>query len=602
MRKLLRSVNDRIRVRGWIALLLVAAAAAALPGVMKSRFVTQRRAALALKRAEVHVASHQFEQARSEFRAALQLEPGNAVARRELAEMDLGLGNAELAFLEYESLTQMHPEDAGAWVRLADFMVQSGQLEAPEAVLDRAIELDPHRAEARLLRGNIRFRLGRYYGALQDAEAAVAATPGNVDGWVLLVRSAARSKGAASGVEAATLAIARVGEQPRLTTLRDSLSPGGKPDLGPLPAPPRRLRADAQTGRGNLGAWTREHWPGRLAEIRQSFEGALQRRDWAEAQRMMDSAASSYPGSLFVPYLAGMLALARGDIAQAERSLTEARRIAPRMPATVAALGRTWSLKKGPIFTAEQLLQVGTADPDFSLARYMAARAFIEVRDPLRAEAALRVGLQLQPNSPVPYQQLTDYDYGLDRVAEALDASRQGVDKFPEDVGLRMMLAQIQEGTGQAGAAIATYTEVLARRPDLDFAEYKLATVLSAEPGDEARTRFLAVLEKLRGDMPSDPLLLDALGWLHYKAKENQRARELLEAAVQGAPEEPSIHYHLAMVYLQDNETARARQELQAAVGSPRPFAERIDAVRLIRQNDSAPVPKGKLSVTSRPH
>ncbi len=581
-------------------LVLVAVSLLGVPYVVHSAPVTRWRAGLAVKRAQAHVAAHQFEQARTEYRAALRLEPGDAVALRELADMELGLGNLELAFLDYQSLTEMHPEDASAWVQLAELMVRSGQLESPEALLDTAVELNPLRADARLLRGNIRLRLGRYYGATEDARAAVAQAPDNADAWVLLVRSVARGRGPEAGLEVARQALGKVGEHPALVSLRDGLLPHAPAaDLGPPPALPRRLRPDAQSDRGNLGAWTREHWPGHMADIRKSFEEALERHDWAEAQRLVDAAASTYPASAFAPFLAGMLALSRSEVEVAEQKLSEARALSPRLPATVAALGRVWSLKRGPSFTGEQLLRVGTVDPDFSLARYMAARAYIEAHDPQRAEAALRLGLQLQPNSPVPYQQLTDYYFGLDRAAEAFDISRQGLERFPTDIGLQMMVAQIEEGSGQRRAAIATYEGLLSTRPDVDFAQYKLAMLLAAEPGEEAHGRFLAVLEKLRGDRPSDPSLLDVLGWLSYKAKDMPRARALLEAAVQGAPEEPSLRYHLAMVYAEENDMGRAREELQAALDSRRPFPERIDAVRLLRQNDAAALPKGKLGITS---
>jgi tetratricopeptide (TPR) repeat protein len=602
VRKVLRFWKDRRLQGGFALLVLVAAAAVGVPALFRTQVVTHWRSGVALKRAQAHLGAHQYEQARTEFRAALGLEPGNAVALRELADMELGLGNTELAFLDFESLTEMHPEDAGGWVKLAELMVKSGQLEAPEALLDKAIELDPHRADARLLRGNIRFRLGRYYGAEQDARAAVATSPEAVEGWGLLVRSVARSQGSKAGLEVAEKAVAQLGAAPGLVSLKAGLESGAAADLGPPPAPPRRLRPDAQTARGNLGAWTREHWPGRMAESRRSFEEALERRDWAEAQKVVDAAAGAYPGAPFGPFLAGMLALARGDVEMAERSLSEARALAPLLPATVAALGRVYAMKRGPSFTAEQLLRMGTEDPDFSLARYMAARAYIEARDPQRAEAALRLGLKLQPLSPVPYQQLTDYYFGLDRAAEALEVAREALERFPQDTGLQMMVAQIEEGTGQPRAAIASYETLLASKPDIDFAQYKLAVLLAAEPGDAAHTRFLTVLEKLKGDLPSDPSLLDALGWLSFKAKEMTRARSLLEAAVKGAPEEPSFRYHLAMVYAQDKDMARAREELEAALDSPRPFPERIDAVRLLRQHDTPPLPEGKPSVTSGPH
>ena len=604
MRKMLRSLHARVGIPGWVALCLVAALGVALPSILESSFVVQRRAAFALRRAEAALAAADSQRARVNFREALRLQPGDLAARSQLAQMELGLGNAELAFLEYQSLTEMHPEDSEAWVQLGTLMAKAGQLEAPEAVLDAAIELDSRRADARLLRGNIRLRLGRYYGALRDAQAAVQAAPGDVDAWLLLVRSTARSQGAEAGIAVAQQAMGRVGGQPALKALLAGLTADGlATDLGPSPAPPRRLRVDAQTGRGNLGEWMREHWPGLLAEVRQAFDAALQKRDWLEAQHLIDASASAYPGSAFVPYLAGMLELARGNLELAESKLASALAIAPRLPATLAALGRTWSLKHGPRLAAQELLRVGTADPGFSTARYMAARAYIEARDPIHAEAALRAGLQLQPDSTVPYQQLTDYYFGLDRAAEALDICRQGLERFPDNTGLQMMLAQIEAGTGQTRGAIDTYEKLTARKPDLDFAEYKLAMLLAGESGnEEAHQHFLATLEKLRADTPSDPGLLDALGWMSYRAQDSRRARALLEAAVKGAPEAPSIRYHLALVYAQDNESVRAREELQAALDSPLPFPERIDAVRRLRESDSPPTAKGKLSVTSRPH
>jgi tetratricopeptide (TPR) repeat protein len=596
MRKLLRRLHHRVKLRGWIALVLLVAACVGLPALWNSSLVTQRRAAFLLKRAEAHLPSREFAQARTDFREALRLQPMDAVARRELADMEVSQGNVEVASLEYEALTELHPEEAAGYVALANLLVKGGQLEAPEALLDKAIEMDARRVDARLLRGDIRLRLGRYYGALQDARAAVASAPANAEACVLLVRATARSKGNAAGLEAAQKTISTVGATPQLLALRDGLSGSGpEADLGPPPALPRRQRADAQTGRGNLGAWTREHWPGRMAEARKAFEEALEKKDFAAAEKEVDAAGRSYSGAPFAPFLAGILSLARGEMAQAEAQFSHAMALSPRLPQTLAALGRTWALKRGPIYTAEQLQRVGTEDAGFSLARYMAARAFIEVRDPLRAEAVLRAGLKLQPASAVPYQQLTDYNFGLDRAAEALEVSRQGLDRFPDDIGLQMMLAQIAEGTGQAPAAIATYEALLAKRPDLDFARYKLANLLAAEPGDAAHVRFLAVLDDLRGDRPSDPSLLDALGWLTYKANDAAGARPLLEAAVKGAPEEPSLRYHLAMVYAQQGEMALAQQQLQAALDSPRPFPERIDAVRLLRQHDLPPGQKGQV-------
>jgi tetratricopeptide (TPR) repeat protein len=601
-------------------------------------------------------------------------------------------------------------------------MVQAGLLEAPEAALDDAIDANSQRADAHLKRGNIRFRLGRHYGALQDARTAVAAAPNDPIAWNLLVRSSARAEGVDAGIAMARQAIGTVGEHAailpplaallaqrgRLAEARSVLqkqidSPSSDSDrvwnarlalarlelgadnlagtktlldrllserpsdqeaialgavvearsglldaslthldaalaslptsrslretrdrlelargdpkvllalsrevasgaLGPPPASPRRLRADARIDRGSLGAWTREYWPGRLAEIRQVLGSQLERRDWVAAQRIVDSAARDYPGSAFAPYLAGILELARGNLDEAERRLSEALAIAPRLPATLAALGKTWSEKGGAAFAGQQLMGLAEHDPELPIVRYMAARAYIEAGDPLRAEASLRRGLALQPDSPVPYQHLTDYYFGLDRAPESLEICRQGLTRFPQDTNLLMMLPQIEAAIGRPDAAFRAYEELSSRRPDLDLALYRLAMLLATEEGEPSRQRLLPVLQRLRGDAPSDPLLLDALGSMHYRAGDARLARALLEEAVKRAPEEPTLHYHLALVYSRANEMTLARQQLKNALDSPRPFPDRIEALRLMRQDDRSPPSTGRAAASARGH
>jgi predicted Zn-dependent protease len=172
------------------------------------------------------------------------------------------------------------------------------------------------------------------------------------------------------------------------------------------------------------------------------------------------------------------------------------------------------------------------------------------------------------------------------------------VDRFPQAVDLKLMLAQIDASLGRSADAVRLYEDLLSRRPDLDLARYKLAVLLAAQEDPALRQRFLEIARELRNDMPSDPLLVDALGWVQHKAGDAPRARELLEAAVKQAPEEPSLHFHLAALYAQGREQARARDELKLALDSPRPFPERLDAMRLLRENQPASAAKGNAGVT----
>lgn len=631
-----------------LCLAMVGVGIAAMPRAWRSEFVARRRAAFQLKRAQDQLASGRIAEARSSFRAALRLQPFDADARRQLAAMELSQGNWEIAFLEDQALTEMHPEDADAWMALADLMSKQGWLEAPETALDRAIDLAPQRADARVRRAGIRFQLGRYSGARADAEAAVAASPRDAAAWALLVRSVARAEGAAAGIEVAMRGIAAAGRdrallsplarllddtgrtpeaaqileesagalddarRGKLLLARGRLKAGDRGgahaliaaitsgDLGPAPAPPRRLRADAETDLGRTGAWMREHWPGRLAGVREELETRLRERNWTEAQRVADSAARAYPESSFAPFLSGTLHLARGEAEEAAKRFAEAVAVAPRFPILIAALARAWAFRKGASYAGDQLMLLAERDPGLASARYMAARAYVEARDPIKAESALRRGLQLQPDSPVPYQHLTDYYFGLDRTAEAASICQEGLQRFPRAPDLQLMLAQIDAGLGNTAEAARLYDDLLARRPDLDLARYKLAVSLASQDDAALRQRFLQLAHELRNDLPSDPLLVDALGWVQLKAGNVPRARQLLALAVKGAPDEPTVHFHLAALYAKERNQVLAHDELKLALDSPRPFPERLDAMRLLRDNQPPSGAQGKGATSAR--
>jgi tetratricopeptide (TPR) repeat protein len=549
--------------RTSIAIAAAAAAAIAAWQLWISPFGIARRARFHLGRAQAHLASREIQQARGDLRAALRLQPGNG-ARKELAALELEGGNWELAFIELKSSTELHPEDPDGWIRLARLMVDRGWIEAPEAALDRALEAAPRQADAHAQRAELRFRLGRYHGARADADAALASATQGSDA----ARSAHRT------LERVAL---RTGSTAGATAGADT----------PPPAAPRHLRAETQIDVGSLSSWSREEWPGRLGEMREQLQGFLGEKRWGDAQRLIDIAKRSFPGAVFAPYLAGILEFTRGDLDAAERHLAEALALAPRNPTVAAALARTWSLRKESSFAGDQLMKIAERDHSFAFVRYLAARAYVEARDPIHAETALRRGLSLQPDSPVPYQHLADYYFGLDRAPEALDICEQGLGRFPHAVALRMILAQISSSAGRTAEAIRAYEAVLEERPDQDVVEYRLAMLLASRDNDPAALQRMAQVHRdLQADQPSDPLLDDVLGWLHYRVGD-RRARALLETAVQVAPGEPRPHFHLAAVYARERKPERARSELQAALASGRAFPERLEAMRLLRENQS---------------
>jgi predicted Zn-dependent protease len=356
-------------------------------------------------------------------------------------------------------------------------------------------------------------------------------------------------------------------------------------ELGPAPAPPSRLRGDADLEDGQPAALPRERWPGRLAQLRQALEVELRQQNWAAAQRIVESARRTYPGTAFAAWLAGIVELARGNADQAEEHLHEALAAAPRSPRILVGLAKTWSRKKGAAFAADQLVQMAERDPAFGFARYLAARAYMDAHNPAQAEATLKLGLKLQPASSLPYLHLARHYLDLELTSEALATCRQGLSRFPHDLELRMMLAQVSADMGNAGEAIRIYEETLLARPDLDLIVYRRAMLLASQDDDpEMWARSMQMARPLQSDRPSDPVLLDTLGWVHLRAGDGRRAHDLLEAAVRGAPDNPTMRFHLATLYAREKKMDMARHQLKTALESSSYFRQRVEALRLLRE------------------
>jgi predicted Zn-dependent protease len=105
-------------------------------------------------------------------------------------------------------------------------------------------------------------------------------------------------------------------------------------------------------------------------------------------------------------------------------------------------------------------MRLAERDAGFAFACYMAARAYLDGRDPIRAEGVLRRSLELQPDSPVPYQHLAEYLVEVDRGADAVDTLQQAVDRLTGDVGLQLGLAELTAELGRARDAIRIYENV----------------------------------------------------------------------------------------------------------------------------------------------
>lgn len=144
------------------------------------------------------------------------------------------------------------------------------------------------------------------------------------------------------------------------------------------------------------------------------------------------------------------------------------------------------------------------------------------------------------------------------------------------------------------------YEEVLQRTPDNPVALNNYAYLLAEANRrlDEAEgmaKRALAV-------EPNNPIYLDTLGWIYYRQGRYQQAVQLLEQAVQDAPQEPELRYHLGMAYWMRGRLPEARVELRKAanlwrIQKGKPYEEALKALEQVEKGVRAQPPRERIEL-----
>jgi predicted Zn-dependent protease len=531
-------------------------------------------ARLDLHRAHSALAAQRVDEAAAALAAALHRNPRLGQARAALGELELGRGRLEEAFLQFQALSELEPENPAGWDGLARVRMAAGQPDAALAALDSLLGVAPDRVARRLDRAELRLERQRFRGAGLDAEAVLKSDPRSARAWAVLARSTAVMKGRAAGVEVAERALRQVGPDPRLPEVLAAARTAPE-----QPArPPLQLDPDL--------AERTEFWPGALGTAIREFLGRLERKDWPGAEQLVAAARRNHPTTFLGPWMEALLAVSRQQYDAAERLLNEALRASPRAHRPISNLITLWTSRSGVLTTGERLEAMGRADPGFQYPLPIAAHAYLEADQPARAEATARLGLAAVPPSPVPARDLVDLYLDLDRSSDALAACEQGLGRFPGDPGLLLRQARAYALLGDRARALEAYQRFVDRWPDASRAVAELAVLLE-ETRDDA-TSHARALELVRGlefDGPLDPAVAGSMGRVYARSgADPERAQQLLELAVRGAPDDPALHYLLAVARKANGNREQAAAELHTALGLGRPFPEEAEARRMLRE------------------
>jgi len=173
------------------------------------------------------------------------------------------------------------------------------------------------------------------------------------------------------------------------------------------------------------------------------------------------------------------------------------------------------------------------------------------------------------PKSAQTYVALGEFYQLQGKTQDALASYQTASELAPNDPNILNAMAILESNSGQAERAVQTLSKQLALDPDNAAAMNNLAFNL-AETGQNL-DRALTLAETVARKFPSEPGVIDTLGWVYVQRGLDQSAIRVLGALVKKHPNVAAYHYHLGVALLRGKQTRDAKRELLAALSEHPP-------------------------------
>jgi putative PEP-CTERM system TPR-repeat lipoprotein len=195
---------------------------------------------------------------------------------------------------------------------------------------------------------------------------------------------------------------------------------------------------------------------------------------------------------------------------------------------------------------------------------------------PAAAIKGLEEAQRLQPSGALAIKL-----FELRRASGADAAERslvQWIERKPDDVAVRRVLALQYESTGRQALALPHYEQMLAADAIDPITLNNMAWALH-ERGD-ARAPELA--RRAYTAAPHLAAVADTYGWILVRMGKAQQGLDVLEKALAKAPANPDIRYHAAVAYSKSGQVPKAVEILQGVVRTQEQFMSRTAAEQLL--------------------
>jgi tetratricopeptide (TPR) repeat protein len=185
-------------------------------------------------------------------------------------------------------------------------------------------------------------------------------------------------------------------------------------------------------------------------------------------------------------------------------------------------------------------------------------------KDLAGAETTLHEAVQLNPTNLDAIILLSKVEMARGEGDQALRTAYQLIASHPRNVTAYFFAGTMEELSGRPQRAEDVYRKALEVEPNYGPAANNLAYLMLENR--ESIDDVLHLARIARQKMPDSPSAADTLAWAYYQKGLYGVAADLLQEAVQKAPDNATYHYHIGMVYQKQKNTAAAKKHSQRTI------------------------------------
>ncbi len=562
---------------------------------------------------------------------AEKAHPADVQLLSMLGNAHIAKGNFSLGMTYLEKASALAPDAKEIRLRLASGQLAKGDPDKAIAELTAVIDTDPDFLQAEVMLGLIHLRRGEFDKTMEAAQRILDKKPDNPLPYNLMAAAYEGKKdlpnardnyekalSVAANYTPAMLNLARLDLQandPASARQRfDSVLKVEENNVQALLGL-AKIAKDERRYQDALQLLERASWhnPGALQPRLILAEVYLQEGNANKALRPITEASRLAPRNTRVLLLLGQSQLASGDQKAGLETFRKLIELDPDSPDThfrysVAQLanqdveGAKASLEQALTLDANHLrsqialanleLQAGNSDAAARIAQELKNNhpkkpagyvvqgdLLMQQQRTAQAVSAYKTAYAIAPNRALLLK-LFNAETASGNSVGAMEHLRFWIDDNPNDVPIRLALAQTLYKAENTAAAAAEYEQVLEVQPSNMIALNNLAGLYMKTNS----ARALELAKQAHDQAPERPEVLDTYGWILVNTGDVQQGLRILKTAVLGAPKNLDIRYHLAAARAQAGEREQAQKDLQALISDGKPFAEREAATMLLKE------------------